>query len=446
MKTKLRFAPSPTGNLHVGNARTALVNYLFCKSISGEMMLRIDDTDEERSSKEYEESIKSDLNWLGIYWETTDRQSTRIKNYKDALKKLFENGRAYRCYETQEELSLKRKAQLMSGKPPVYDRQGLSLEENDHLRYEQDGKLPHWRFKLLDEEVTWTDLIRGHCAYDMNALSDPVIMREDGRPIYTLASVVDDIDHKISHIIRGEDHVTNSAAQIQLFNALGYEAPNLGHLSLISGADGEGLSKRLGSLSLGDLKREGLESNALSSLLARLGTSDPIVFFKDIEDLIESFDLNKFSRNTAKFDINDLYLMNKKSIQSMNYEEASKRFNLIGLKEPGEEFWNTVSGNLNNFIETKIWWEVVFGEIDPLIDNQDLIQVATDTFPSESIDNDTWSTWCKKISNQSEFKGKKLFISLRKTLTGYDYGPELSKLLPLIGKEKILSRLSGNKS
>ena len=281
MKTKLRFAPSPTGNLHVGNARTALVNYLFCKSISGEMMLRIDDTDEERSSKEYEESIKSDLNWLGIYWETTDRQSTRIKNYKDALKKLFENGRAYRCYETQEELSLKRKAQLMSGKPPVYDRQGLSLEENDHLRYEQDGKLPHWRFKLLDEEVTWTDLIRGHCAYDMNALSDPVIMREDGRPIYTLASVVDDIDHKISHIIRGEDHVTNSAAQIQLFNALGYEAPNLGHLSLISGADGEGLSKRLGSLSLGDLKREGLESNALSSLLARLGTSDPIVFFKN---------------------------------------------------------------------------------------------------------------------------------------------------------------------
>ena len=446
MKTKLRFAPSPTGNLHVGNARTALVNYLFCKSISGEMMLRIDDTDEERSSKEYEESIKSDLNWLGIYWETTDRQSTRIKNYKDALKKLFENGRAYRCYETQEELSLKRKAQLMSGKPPVYDRQGLSLEENDHLRYEHDGKLPHWRFKLLDEEVTWTDLIRGHCTYDMNALSDPVIMREDGRPIYTLASVVDDIDHKISHIIRGEDHVTNSAAQIQLFNALGYEAPNLGHLSLISGADGEGLSKRLGSLSLGDLKREGLESNALSSLLARLGTSDPIVFFKDIGDLIESFDLNKFSRNTAKFDINDLYLMNKKSIQSMNYEEASKRFNLIGLDEPGEEFWNTVSGNLNNFIETKIWWEVVFGEIDPLIDNQDLIQVATDTFPNESIDNDTWSKWCKKISNQSEFKGKKLFISLRKTLTGYDYGPELSKLLPLIGKEKILSRLSGNKS
>ena len=446
MKTKLRFAPSPTGNLHVGNARTALVNYLFCRSISGEMMLRIDDTDEERSSEEYEENIKSDLNWLGIGWETTDRQSKRIKNYNDALKKLFENGRAYRCYETQEELSLKRKAQLMSGKPPVYDRQGLNLEENDHKRYKKDGKSPHWRFKLLDEEVTWNDLIRGHCTYDMKALSDPVIMREDGRPIYTLASVVDDIDHKITHIIRGEDHVTNSAAQIQLFNALGNEAPFLGHLSLISGSDGEGLSKRLGSLSLGELKREGLESNALSSLLARLGTSDPIVFFKDIGDLIESFDLDKFSRNTAKFDINDLYLMNKKSIKSMNYDEASKRFNLIGLDEPGEEFWNTVSGNLNNFFETKIWWQVVFGEIDPLIDNQDLIGVATDTFPSESLDNETWSTWCKKISSQSEFKGKELFITLRKAITGYEYGPELSKLLPLIGKEKILSRLSGNKS
>ena len=324
MKTRLRFAPSPTGNLHVGNARTALVNYLFCRSISGEMMLRIDDTDEERSKKEFEENIKSDLNWMGIFWEMSDRQSTRIKNYNDALNKLFESGRAYRCYETQEELSLKRKAQLMSGKPPVYDRQGLSLQQKDHEKFANEGKLPHWRFKLTDDEVVWDDLIRGKCTYDMRSLSDPVIMREDGRPIYTLASVVDDIDHEITHIIRGEDHVTNSAAQIQLFKALGIQPPSLGHLSLIAGSEGEGLSKRLGSLSLGQLKQEGLESNALTSLLAKLGTSDPISFIENIEGLIKDFDLKKFSRNTAKFDMKDLYLLNKKSIQSMSYQAALK--------------------------------------------------------------------------------------------------------------------------
>ena len=444
MNTRLRFAPSPTGNLHVGNARTALVNYLFCRSISGEMMLRIDDTDEERSRKEYEENIKSDLNWLGISWEKIDRQSTRIKNYNEALNKLYENGRAYRCYETQEELSLKRKAQLMSGNPPVYDRTGLGLQEKDHERFEKEGKLPHWRFKLIDEEVTWVDLIRGKCTYDMRSLSDPVIMREDGRPIYTLASVVDDIDHEITHIIRGEDHVTNSAAQIQLFKALGFQPPSLGHLSLIAGSEGEGLSKRLGSLSLGELKIEGLESNALSSLLAKLGTSDPITFIQDIEGLIKDFDLNKFSRNTAKFDMKDLYLLNKKSIQSMSFEEAIKRLKSLGLDNINEEFWNTISGNLDNFKETKIWWDVVYGQINPIINNRNLIDIAIKTFPDKTLDHLTWGTWCKIISSESDFKGKELFISLRKALTGYDYGPELSKLLPMIGKEKILLRLSGN--
>ena len=446
MKTRLRFAPSPTGNLHVGNARTALVNYLFCRSISGEMMLRIDDTDEERSKKEFEENIKSDLNWMGIFWEMTDRQSTRIKNYNDALNKLFESGRAYRCYETQEELSLKRKAQLMSGKPPVYDRQGLSLQQKDHDKFANEGKLPHWRFKLTDDEVVWDDLIRGKCTYDMRSLSDPVIMREDGRPIYTLASVVDDIDHEITHIIRGEDHVTNSAAQIQLFKALGIQPPSLGHLSLIAGSEGEGLSKRLGSLSLGQLKQEGLESNALTSLLAKLGTSDPISFIENIEGLIKDFDLKKFSRNTAKFDMKDLYLLNKKSIQSMSYQEALKRLKLIDLDNINEEFWNTVSGNLNNFKEIKLWWNVVFGEIKPIIDNRHLIDIAIKLFPNETLDQTTWGSWCKIISSESDFKGKELFISLRKALTSYDYGPELSKLLPMIGKEKILSRLSGNVS
>jgi len=445
MKMKLRFAPSPTGNLHVGNARTALVNYLFSKCNKGEMLLRIDDTDPERSKTEYEENIKKDLNWLGIFWEYTDRQSLKIDQYNNALNKLFEIGRAYRCYETPEELSLKRKAQLISGKPPVYDRQAMNLTEEDHQKFKSEGKLPHWRFKLIDQDVAWTDLIRGNCNYNMKSLSDPVIMREDGRPIYTLASVVDDIDHKITHIIRGEDHVTNSAAQIQLFQALGSKSPTMGHLSLIAGSEGEGLSKRLGSLTLGELREDGIESNALASLLARLGTSDPIVAFKSVEEIIKSFDLSKFSRNTAKFDVNELNLINKKSIQLLDYNDAKEKLNSLGL-DASKEFWDLVSGNLDNLKQSIIWWKVIYGEIVPIIDNPEIIKIAKENFPNDKLDNSTWGIWSKKISNESGLKGKELFTTLRKAITSQEHGPELSKLLPVLGKEKILSRLSGIKS
>ena len=445
MKMKLRFAPSPTGNLHVGNARTALVNYLFSKCNKGEMLLRIDDTDPERSKTEYEENIKKDLNWLGIFWEYTDRQSLKIDQYNNALNKLFEIGRAYRCYETPEELSLKRKAQLISGKPPVYNRQAMNLTEEDHQKFKSEGKLPHWRFKLIDQDVTWMDLIRGNCNYNMKSLSDPVIMREDGRPIYTLASVVDDIDHKITHIIRGEDHVTNSAAQIQLFQALGSKSPTMGHLSLIAGSEGEGLSKRLGSLTLGELREDGIESNALASLLARLGTSDPIVAFKSVEEIIKSFDLSKFSRNTAKFDVNELNLINKKSIQLLDYNDAKEKLNSLGL-DASKEFWDLVSGNLDNLKQSIIWWKVIYGEIVPIIDNPEIIKIAKENFPNDKLDNSTWGIWSKKISNESGLKGKELFTTLRKAITSQEHGPELSKLLPVLGREKILSRLSGIKS
>ena len=445
MKMKLRFAPSPTGNLHVGNARTALVNYLFSKCNNGEMLLRIDDTDPERSKTEYEENIKKDLNWLGIFWENTDRQSLRIDKYHNALNKLFEIGRTYRCYETPEELSLKRKAQLISGKPPVYDRQAMNLTEYDHQKFKSEGKLPHWRFKLIDQDVTWMDLIRGNCNYNMKSLSDPVIMREDGRPIYTLASVVDDIDHNITHIIRGEDHATNSAAQIQLFQALGSKSPTMGHLSLIAGSEGEGLSKRLGSLTLGELRKEGIESNALASLLARLGTSDPIVAFKSMEEIIKGFDLSKFSRNTAKFDVNELYFINKKSIRLLEYNDAKEKLKSLGL-DASKEFWDLVSGNLNNLKQSMIWWEVIYGKIEPIIDNPEIIKIAKENFPNDILDNSTWGIWSKKISNESGLKGKELFTTLRKAITSQEHGPELSKLLPVLGKEKILSRLSGIKS
>ena len=245
---KVRFAPSPTGNLHVGNLRTALVNYLFARREGGHFMLRIDDTDTERSTPEFEASIRADLEWMGMGWDSEDRQSARLDRYDAALKQLADAGRAYPCYETPEELALKRKAQLSAGRPPVYDRAALKLTDEQKAEHEAAGRRPHWRFLLNDAEVSWTDMVRGDVSYHMSSLSDPVLMREDGRVIYTMASVVDDIDHGITHIIRGEDHVTNSAAQIQLFEALGAAAPAMGHVALLAGSDGEGLSKRLGSL------------------------------------------------------------------------------------------------------------------------------------------------------------------------------------------------------
>ena len=312
---KVRFAPSPTGNLHVGNLRTALVNYLFARREGGHFMLRIDDTDTERSTPEFEASIRADLEWMGMGWDSEDRQSARLERYDAALKQLADAGRAYPCYETPEELALKRKAQLSAGRPPVYDRAALKLTDEQKAEHEAAGRRPHWRFLLNYNEVSWTDMVRGDVNYHMSSLSDPVLMREDGRVIYTMASVVDDIDHGITHIIRGEDHVTNSAAQIQLFEALGAAAPAMGHVALLAGADGEGLSKRLGSLSIGQLRGEGTEATSLASLLARIGTADPVVPQAAMQDITEGFDLSRFGRATAKFDPAELAQVNARIVQ-----------------------------------------------------------------------------------------------------------------------------------
>ena len=444
MTCKLRFAPSPTGELHVGNARTALVNFLFAKSNNGILLLRIDDTDKERSEKKFEESIKNDLLWLGIKWDMMDRQSNRFENYTNAIKILEENGRAYRCYETPEELSLRRKSQLMSGRPPVYDRQALNLTEKDHLKFEKMGKKAHWRFKLIHEDVIWNDMIRGECNYNMSSLSDPVIMREDGKPIYTLASVIDDIDHKITHIIRGEDHVTNSAAQIQLFDALGAKPPKLGHLSLLSGSEGEGLSKRIGSLSLGSIKEKNIENISLVSMLSSIGTSQSITHFGNIDSIIEKFDINNFSRNTAKFDIHELFQINQKVLQNYDFSEVERKLNIMD-DNVSEVFWDNVKGNLDTFPEIETWVKVVYGEIIPIIEDERLMNFALNSLP-KNIDELTWREWTKAITDASGIKGKELYLSLRKALTGLASGPELANLLPIIGKQKIISRLNGEKS
>ena len=438
---KVRFAPSPTGKLHVGNLRTALVNFLYARAHQGTFMLRIDDTDTERSTAAFEKAIRADLQWMGMAWDCEDRQSDRIARYDEALAHLIETGRAYACYETAEELGLKRKAQLNAGRPPVYDRAALKLTDAQKQAFEVEGRKPHYRFRLLDEEVRWTDLVRGEVAYHMSSLSDPVIIREDGRYIYTLASVVDDIDHEITTILRGEDHVTNSAAQIQLFEALGAKAPQMGHLALLAGADGEGLSKRLGSLSIEELRGNGMRAVAIASLLSRIGTSQPVTMFATMADVIGGFDIESYGRATAKFDPAELGMINAKVIQSLPFGDVAYELAAIGVTDEG--FWLAVRGNLDKVSDAGFWWQVCHDDITPVIEDEDLCKAAITCLPEGEITADIWKIWTKAISAATGAKGRGLFMPLRLALTGRNAGPEVAGLLPFIGRKKIIKRLSG---
>ena len=439
---KVRFAPSPTGNLHVGNLRTALVNFLFARRQGGHFMLRIDDTDTDRSTSAFEESIRADLNWMGMAWDSEDRQSSRLNHYDAALQRLVADGRAYACYETPEELALKRKSQLSAGRPPVYDRAALKLTAEQKADYEAAGRRPHWRFLLDHSEVAWTDTVRGDVSYHMSSLSDPVLFREDGRVIYTMASVVDDIDHAITHIIRGEDHVTNSAAQIQLFEALGARPPVMGHVALLAGADGEGLSKRLGSLSIGQLRDEGTEATALASLLARIGTSDPVVPCADMTAIIDGFDLSRFGRATAKFDPSELAQVNVRVIQQLGFDAVADRLAALDIGG-GEAFWLAVRDNLEAVEEAAQWWQVCAGLLTPVIEAAEVTDAAAKLLPEGSLD-DIWGDWTKAISGATGARGRGLFMPLRLALTGQAHGPEIGPLLPFMGRERILARLHGD--
>lgn len=438
---KVRFAPSPTGNLHVGNLRTALVNHLFARRAGGHFMLRIDDTDTERSTAEFETSIRADLQWMGMSWDSEDRQSARLDRYDAALRQLADAGRAYPCYETPEELALKRKAQLSAGRPPVYDRTALKLSDAQKAEFEAAGRRPHWRFRLNDTDVSWTDMVRGDVSYHMSSLSDPVLMREDGRVIYTMASVVDDIDHGITHIIRGEDHVTNSAAQIQLFEALGATAPAMGHVALLAGADGEGLSKRLGSLSIGQLRDEGMEAAALASLLARIGTADPVVPLAEMRDIVDGFDLSRFGRATAKFDPAELSQVNARIVQQLGFDDVGDRLAGLGVAG-GEAFWMAVRDNLSTVAEAAEWWQVCTAPTEPVIEAAAVTDAAADLLPDE-VSADIWQGWTKAVAAATGAKGRGLFMPLRLALTGRRKGPEIAPLLAFIGRDRILARLRG---
>lgn len=443
MTVTVRFAPSPTGLLHVGNARVALINWLFAKAHGGYFLLRYDDTDLARSTKAFEEGIGRDLAWLGLEWDKKAWQSKRLDKYQAAADKLRADGRLYACWETPEELDYKRKRQLARGLPPVYDRAGLHLPAAERAKYEAEGRKPHWRFKLDHKDVRWDDLVRGDSHVNCASLSDPVLIRADGTFLYTLPSVVDDIEFAVSHIIRGEDHVTNSAPQIQLFKALGAEPPAFAHLPLLTDISGAGLSKRLGSLSLADLRDQGVEAMAVNSLLAKLGTSDAIELRTTLDQLVDEFDIEHFSRATPKFDPAELANLNARLLHVLPFDHVAPRLAALGLDGAGPAFWDAVKANLSSIADAAAWWPVVAGPIQPVVEDAAFLAQAAQLLPEGGWDQATWGAWTNAVKQATGRKGRELFHPLRLALTGRENGPELKLLLPLIGRDKALARLSG---
>ncbi|HBX95370.1 MULTISPECIES: glutamate--tRNA ligase [unclassified Hyphomonas] len=441
----VRFAPSPTGRLHVGNVRTALINWLFAKGQQGKFILRIDDTDTERSTQEYEDGIRTDLTWLGLVWDDSFSQSKRFAEYDAAADKLREMGLLYPCYETADELDRKRKIALSRGRPPVYDRAALELSDEDKAKLEAEGRTPHWRFKLSGGRVEWTDLVRGDQSIDTSSLSDPILIREDGSYLYTLPSVVDDIEAKITHVVRGEDHVTNSGAQIEIFKALGGTAPDMAHTPLLIGADGQGLSKRLGSLSMGELRAQGYEPMAVSSLLAKIGTSDNVEARETLDQLVAEFDFGKIGRAPARFDETELLSLNAAILHGLPFEAVKDRLADVDPRAADEAFWTVVRENCSLLPDVAAWVETVFGEITPLVDaeDKDFVATAATLLPEGDLTGESWSQWANAVKAETGRKGRGLFMTLRKALTGQEHGPDMGALLPLIGRERALKRLQG---
>lgn len=455
MTVTVRFAPSPTGHIHIGNARTALFNWLFALKQGGRFVLRFDDTDVERSKREYAEAIGQDVEWLGIVPHQTVHQSERFALYDAAVEKLKQAGLLYACYETADELERRRKLRLTRRLPPIYGREALKLTEADKAALEAEGRKPHWRFLLPnfddnpDEprrtEIHWDDVVRGRQTVDLASLSDPVLVREDGTYLYTLPSVVDDIDMGVSHVIRGDDHITNTGAQIAIFQALGAQAPAFGHHNLLTAADGSGLSKRSGALSIAALRESGLEPMALASLAVLTGSSDSIDAVASLDLLAERFDPTHASKSAAKFDPADLWALNRTLIHDMSFDAVAERLAALGISgERAKPFWLAVRGNLDKVDEASDWWRIVTqgpdGQSGLSEEDRDFARTAFDHLPPEPWDETTWKIWTEALKQSSGRKGKALFMPLRLALTGRDKGPEIASLLPLLGREGTLAR------
>ncbi len=441
MNCKVRFAPSPTGFMHIGNARIAIINYLFCKKNNGKFLFRIDDTDSQRSKKEYEDSILEDMNWLGITYDETFRQSERLNRYQEVMNQLIKKGVLYKCFETVEELEYKRRLAISKGKPPVYDREALKLTPDDIAKLENSGALSYWRFKLPNKTISWNDLILGKISYDLNSVSDPVIIKADGTFLYTFSSVVDDFDSGITHIIRGQDHVTNTAVQIALFDEISESKFQIefAHLSLLVNKDGSQFSKRLGSTNLGDIREQGVDPMTIMDLLATLGSSADTVPFSNTEDLIQYFDISKFSTNSPKFDIEDIMKLNRKILHSKNYNDISK----YGI--PKEAF-EVIKENIDSYKDFDLWKEILssnyFSDFTPNDSEKKVIDLFHhEIIETSGLNEDTLKEILDKIKKELNISGKSLYKPLRKILTGQEYGPNLIKLMLLLGKLEIIRRL-----
>ena len=439
---KCRFAPSPTGLLHVGNARSAVLNWAFAKKNNGSFILRIDDTDQTRSSKEFENKIKENLSWLGLDWNKTFNQSERTNLYNSNIEKLKNDGRLYPCFETAEELSLKKKSLLSSGKPPIYDRSSLSLSKEEINEKINSGLKPHWRFRLEDGIIHWNDLIKEQVKFDSKYLSDPILIREDGSLLYHLPSVIDDIDEGITHIIRGEDHITNTAFHIQIFNALGAHPPHFAHHPFLTDQEGKGFGKRIGSLSIENLRSQGYEDISIINYLLNIGSSEDIKPETKLENIISNFDIKNISNSSAKFSDHVLKSLNSDLLKIYNYEDIKSKFESLDNKIDSKKLWKFSQHNIEFFKDIENWLSTVEIIID--IEKYDipdaLIAAAIECIPADPFSYETWDSWTKSINAKTGLKGKALYMPLRVILTGKEKGPELKNFLPLLDKETLLRK------
>jgi len=435
-----RFAPSPTGRLHIGNLRTALHNWMWARRTGGRFLLRIDDTDAERSEERHVEAIRADLSWLGLEPDGEVRQSERFALYERAFARLVASGRVYPAYETPDELEVRRKVLLGRGLPPVYERTALTLTDTDRARLKAEGRRPHWRFRLDHAAITWDDLIRGPQRFDAGLLSDPVVRRADGSWLYLLPSAIDDADMGVTHVVRGEDHVTNTAVQVQMFAALGHAPPAFAHEALLTGTEGK-LSKRLGSLGIDHFREVGIEPAAIVSLLARLGTSDPVESAVDPALLLDGFDFARFGRAPARFDEAELAAVNAKLVHQLPYAMVATRLP-AGMGAAG---WEAIRPNLATVAEAADWWSVVEGPIDVAADlaDRELLDRASALAADVDWTGDPWHALTGQLKMDTGRSGKSLFLPLRRALTGRERGPDMARLLPLIGRERAIARLRG---
>jgi len=432
--TITRFAPSPTGYLHIGNLRAALFNHAIARAAGGSFILRIDDTDPARSEQKYVEAIREDLNWLGLSWDREETQSSRLTRYGEIRDQLIEMGRLYECFETPVELDLKRKKQLNMGKPPVYDRAALALSEaeKDSLRAERPG---HWRFKLDQTRINWRDGILGDISIDAVSVSDPVLIRGDGQVLYTIASVADDADYGITDVVRGSDHVTNTATQIQIFEALGQPVPRFAHHSLLTGPQGEALSKRLGTLSLRDLRAQGIAPMAVMSHMARIGSSEPVELRDSVDEIVAGFDLAKFGAAPTKFDLQDLWPLTARITAALPLAQVAGQIADLGVPEPlAEAFWLAVRENISTPEGMGDWWQVFAKGATAKVaeDDREFIANAMELLGDPPYSSDTWSQWTAAVKDASGRKGRGLFMPLRQAVTGRDRGPEMADVMALM--------------